>query len=96
MPITKQYLKSKPECKITFSYPAKEASVVEVSGDFNDWDFMPLKKQKNGTFKGQVNLPVENEYQFKYKVDGEWQNDSAADKYQWNDFAASDNSVVVV
>lgn len=96
MPITKQYLKSKPECKITFCVPAKDASKVEVAGDFNEWKLSQLKKYKNGNFKGQMNLPVDHEYQFKYLVDGEWINESEADAYKWNDFAAGENSVLVV
>lgn len=96
MPITKQYLKSRPVCKITFCVPAKDAEKVEVAGDFNDWSSAELKKYKNGNFKAQFNLPVDKEYQFKYIVDGEWVNEADADRYQWNDYAASENSVLVV
>ncbi len=96
MALTKQYLKSKPECKVTFNVPAKEAKTVEVAGDFNNWKSTKLKKFKNGNFKAQINLPVEKEYQFKYIVDGEWVNETEADAYKWNDFAAGENSVVVV
>ncbi|WP_300437778.1 isoamylase early set domain-containing protein [Christiangramia sp.] len=96
MSITKQYLKSKPECKITFCVPAAEAQSVAVAGDFNEWRPVELKKYKNGNFKAQLNIPVDKEYQFKYLVDGEWRNDSEADAYKWNDYAASENSVVVV
>ncbi|MCP9198556.1 isoamylase early set domain-containing protein [Gramella sp. GC03-9] len=96
MPITKQYLKSKPECKITFCFPSQEADKVEVAGDFNKWKPVKLKKYKNGNFKGQLNLPVDKEYEFKYVVDGSWKNEPEADKYKWNDFAGSENSVVVV
>lgn len=96
MPITKQYLKSKPECKITFNVPAKEAKKVEVAGDFNDWNLSELKKFKNGNFKTQFNLPVDKEYQFRYLVDGKWTNDTEADAYTWNDFAADENSVLKV
>ncbi len=96
MPIKKQYLKSKPECKITFVVPAKDAGKVEVAGDFNNWKTSSLKKYKNGNFKGQINLPVDKEYQFRYIVDGEWVNETEADSYQWNDFAAAENSVLAV
>ena len=96
MPISKQYLKSKPECKITFVVPAKNANKVEVAGDFNNWNSSSLKKYKNGNFKGQLNLPVDKEYQFKYIVDGEWVNETEADAYKWNEFAAAENSVLVV
>ena len=36
MAIKKQYLKSKPVCKVTFSVPAKEADSVAVVGTFNE------------------------------------------------------------
>ena len=54
MAISKQYLKSKPVCKVTFSVPAKDADEVTVVGTFNEWDTKSttLKKLKNGT--GQI------------------------------------------
>ena len=96
MSITKQYLKSKPVCKITFCVPAKEANKVEVAGDFNSWELSELKKYKNGNFKGQFNVPVDQKYQFRYIVDGQWTNETEADGYQWNDFAAAEDSVLEV
>lgn len=99
MSIQKQFLKSKPECKVTFSIQAKEAKTVEVAGAFNNWESqnMPLKKLKNGTFKGSLNLQTNKNYEFKYVVDGNsWINDESADKYVWNDFAASENSLLVL
>ncbi len=97
MAITKQYLKSKPVCKVTFSVPAAEAKKVTVAGNFNEWSEKknPLKKLKNGTFKGTIDLPKDNSYEFKYVVDGEWQNETQADAYAWNEFA-SENSIVNV
>ena len=52
MAITKQYLKSKPVCKVTFSVPAEEAKEVKVVGTFNNWDTKTtgLKKLKNQLF----------------------------------------------
>lgn len=94
MPITKQYLKSKPLCKVTFNLPAKQATSVVVSGDFNDWSKTELKKLKNGVFRTQMNLPVDTSYEFRYLVDGQWTNEVEADTYRWNDFAAADNSVL--
>lgn len=94
MAITKQYLKSKPLCKVTFTVPAEEASSVQVAGDFNDWEKAELKKLKNGTFKTSFTIPVDSAYQFKYIVDGEWVNETEADSWKWNEFAASENSVI--
>lgn len=96
MAIAKQFLKTKPVCKVTFTVPAEEAKKVAVVGDFNNWNpkGSTLKKLKNGTFKGTFDLPKENSYEFKYIVDGEFVNDAEADRYQWNDFAGSENAVL--
>ena len=98
MAIKKQYLKSKPVCKVTFSVPAKEAKNVAVVGSFNEWNAKKatkLKKLKNGTFKGTVDLATENSYEFRYLVDGKtYQNDEQADAYAWNNFAAAENCVI--
>ncbi|NNK27602.1 MAG: glycoside hydrolase, partial [Flavobacteriaceae bacterium] len=80
MAIKKQYLKSKPICKVTFAVEAKEANNVAVAGNFNEWDTeaVTLKKLKNGTFKGTLDLEKDNSYEFKYVIDGEWQNEEQA------------------
>lgn len=96
MAIKKQYLKSKPICKVTFSVPAKEAKQVAVVGNFNDWntDAMALKKLKNGTFKGTVDLEKDNSYEFRYVVDGQYINDEQADAYAWNAYANAENGIL--
>ena len=96
MAIKKQFLKSKPVCKVTFTVPAEEAKKVTVVGDFNNWSTKggTLKKLKNGTFKGTFELPKENVYEFKYIIDGDYVNEAEADRYQWNDYAGSENAVL--
>ncbi|MFA5296799.1 MAG: isoamylase early set domain-containing protein [Lutibacter sp.] len=96
MAIKKQYLKNKSICKVTFSIDAIEASKVSVIGDFNDWNIKthPLKKLKNGTFKGTIDLQKDQSYEFRYVVDGDYVNDEKADAYIWNDFAAGENGVL--
>lgn len=98
MAIKKQYLKSKPVCKVTFSIEAETAEAVAVVGSFNNWNAeqAPLKKLKNGTFKATVDLEKDNTYEFRYIVDGEYVNDMAADAYAWNDYAGAENSIVSV
>ena len=98
MAITKQFLKSKPVCKVTFTVPAEEANEVKVVGSFNEWnqEATPLKKLKNGTFKGTFELPKENTYEFRYLVDNDYVNDSEADRYQWNDYAGTENAVLEI
>lgn len=96
MAIKKQFLKTKPVCKVTFTVSAEDAKKVTVAGNWNNWNVKAerLKKLKNGTFKGTVNLEVGQAYEFKYVVDGEWKNEDNADAYAWNDYAATDNSVI--
>ena len=96
MAITKQYLKSKPICKITFTVPEPDAKKVSVVGDFNKWNAKknPLKKLKNGTFKGVIDLEKGKKYQFRYLVDDVFKNEEKADAYIWNDFAGTENAVL--
>ncbi|UJH90402.1 isoamylase early set domain-containing protein [Antarcticibacterium sp. 1MA-6-2] len=98
MAITKQNLKSKPVCKVTFTVPAKDAESVSVVGDFNEWDPKKtvLKKSKAGIFKGTVSVPAKNTYEFKYLIDGNYVNEPEADSQKWNDFACAENSVLEV
>ncbi|TPV35789.1 glycoside hydrolase [Paucihalobacter ruber] len=96
MAIRKQYLKSKPVCKVTFAIEAEEAQNVSVVGSFNEWntEATQLTKLKNGTFKGTVDLEKDNSYEFRYVVDGTYVNDEQADAFQWNEFAAAENGVL--
>lgn len=98
MAIQKQYLKTKPICKVTFTVPAADAKKVAVVGDFNSWNSKKsaLKKLKNGNFKGTFDLPKDNAYEFRYIVDGNYINDDTADRFQWNDYAGAENAVIVV
>jgi len=103
MSIKKQYLKSKPVCKVTLSWKNEKfdtAEDVAVLGDFNSWDLSqsyPMKRLKNGTFKTTIDLKIGQEYQFRYLVDGElWENDSQADNYVPTGLGVEDNSVVIV
>ncbi|MCO6487398.1 MAG: isoamylase early set domain-containing protein [Phaeodactylibacter sp.] len=97
--IKKQFLKSKPVCKATFTLPveaAPAARTVEVVGDFNDWNTeqaITMKKQKD-VFKAVVELESGKEYQFRYLIDGQaWENDWEADAYVSTPYGV-DNSVV--
>jgi len=102
MAVAKQFLKSKPLAKVTFELSAEAvngAKTVALAGEFNDWDpnAQTLKKQKDGSYKTMVELPVGAEYQYRYVLDGTtWTNDWAADKYVASDVSGEENSVVVV
>lgn len=96
MSIKKQFIKTKPVCKVTFSVAAKEANNVAVVGDFNNWDATEgeLSKLKNGTFKAIFDLPKDQTFEYKYIIDGVYVNEPEADSYRWNEFANADNSVL--
>ncbi|QTE23884.1 isoamylase early set domain-containing protein [Polaribacter cellanae] len=96
MAIKKQFLKNKPVCKVTFTVPSENAYNVAVVGSFNDWNAAstPLKKLKNGSFKGTVNLETGNSYEFRYLVDGKFVNEAEADAFAWNDYAGAENCVI--
>ncbi len=98
MAIKKQFVKTKPVCKVTFSVEAKEANTASVVGDFNNWNPAEgeLSKLKNGTFKGVFDLPKDAVYEFKYIVDGAYVNEPEADSFKWNDFAGAENGVLEV
>ena len=96
MAIKKQFLKSKPVCKVTFTVPSEDAKKVAVVGSFNEWNekTTPLKKLKNGSFKGTVDLESGVSHEFRYLVDGTFKNEVEADAFAWNDYAGAENSVL--
>ncbi len=102
MSLKKQYLKSKPICKVTFKLSkeeSKSASNVALVGDFNGWDesALSMKKLKNGGFTATVNLDKDKLYQFRYLLNGkEWENDWEADSYIPSPVSYDENSVVRV
>ena len=100
MSFRKQYLKSKPVCKVTFNYiPEETAEKGYLVGDFNNWNTSatPMKRFKNGKFTVALDLDLGKEYQFRYFLDGtRWENDPNADKYIPVPDLNAENSVVVV
>ena len=99
--IKKQYLKTKPVCRITFRLPkdaAPEARMVTIAGDFNNWDIAEtqLKRLESGDFRVTMELPGNREYRFRYLIDGRWwENDWFADKCLPNPYGCDDSVVVV-
>ena len=98
MSVKKQFIKSKPVDKVTFSVEAKEATTASVVGDFNNWNIEEgvLNKLKNGTFKGVFSLDKDASYEFKYVIDGAYVNDEEADSYKVNEFSGAENGVLNV
>lgn len=99
MSFKKQFLKSKPVCKVSFRLEAAEASeakTVQLLGDFNNWDksVKPMTALKSNDFTATLELETGKEYQFRYFIDGSvWKNDTAADSFVANAFG-EENGVI--
>lgn len=97
--LKKDYSKTKPLCKVTFSLPLEAAQggkEVRILGDFNGWSWekgYKMKAQK-AEFTTEVELAAGKEYQFRYLIDNHiWENDWNADSYQVTPFGEY-NSVI--
>lgn len=99
MSLKKQFLKSKPVCKVSFRLEASDAAgaaSVQLLGDFNNWDesVVPMTALKSNDFTATLELETGKEYQFRYLLDGKiWKNDPQADTWVPNAFG-EENSVV--
>lgn len=100
MSIKKQFLKSRPECKVKFRVEkdvAGDAEAIHLVGDFNDWDetATPMDNLKSGDFTTTLYLDLDQRYEFRYLTDeGTWMTDSEADDTVPTQFAGETNSVV--
>lgn len=64
------------EKKLEFEYFAPHARMVHLAGTFNDWNVeaCPLKKDSEGKWKVTLTL-APGRYEYRYLVDGVWEND---------------------
>ncbi|MCB0832287.1 MAG: isoamylase early set domain-containing protein [Bacteroidetes bacterium] len=68
--------------KATFETSFEDARQVAVLGEFNNWnaDAHPLKKSKNGKWKGDAKIEP-GRYEFIYRVNEEqWELDDACER----------------
>jgi len=99
MSFKKQFLKSKPVCKVSFRFDAAEAAeakTVQLLGDFNNWNESaePMTALKTKDFTATLELETRKAYQFRYLINGSvWKNDPQADYFAANSFG-EENSVV--
>lgn len=95
--LNKRRIKKDNVVKVTFVAPDQEAagaSMVEVAGDFTNWEPAVMNKRPQGDWRITFDLQPEREYEFRYRVDGErWINDPEADDHRENPFGEQ-NSVV--
>lgn len=78
--------------RITFKLEAPEAKEAILAGDFNSWDARKhtMKRDKKGGWSKIVTL-VPGRYEYKFLVDGEWQNDPRNDQVVPNSFGTLNN-----
>ncbi len=100
MSIKKQYLKSKPVCKVSFKVEKEQAngaSKISVVGDFNEWNENTdeMKPLKDGSFTLTLDLESGNDYEFRYIADSNfWLNDDEADEQVPSGFGDAKNSLI--
>ncbi|MBI4115753.1 MAG: isoamylase early set domain-containing protein [Candidatus Omnitrophica bacterium] len=61
---------------VEFEFYSPLALMVHLAGTFNNWDVQacPLKKDKEGKWKTTLSLST-GRYEYRYLVDGVWEND---------------------
>jgi 1,4-alpha-glucan branching enzyme len=82
--------------KVKFRYLNPHATDVRLAGSFNNWDTTatPMEKRTEGHWETELKLSP-GEYQYRYFVDGAWQDDPASSNTVQNPFGAY-NSVIAV
>ena len=81
---------------MVFTIRAVGAKKVQLAGDFNGWnpELTPLRRIREDAY--QIRLPLKpGRYQYRYVVDGRWQQDPANERSERNPFGEF-NSVVDV
>ena len=81
---------------VVLEYANDAAAEVFVAGTFNDWNLSaaPLTKSGDGLWSRRLLLEP-GEYEYRFIVDGHWQDDPAAERSAANPFGGS-NSILVV
>jgi 1,4-alpha-glucan branching enzyme len=78
--------------RITFKFEASRAKEAILAGDFNSWDAKKhiMKRDNKGRWSKIVILSP-GRYEYKFLVDGEWQNDPSNDQMVPNSFGTLNN-----
>ncbi|MEA1919370.1 MAG: isoamylase early set domain-containing protein [Campylobacterota bacterium] len=62
---------------VTFSFTPQEGESVSLCGEWSEWNDEPMKVKKSGEFWITKILPIDNEYQFGYRInDTQWSCDN--------------------
>lgn len=82
--------------RIQFLFHAPQANEVLLAGEFNQWNGKnhSLKKKKLGAWEKTLML-TPGTYEYKYIVDGKWQEDPANHQNKMNSFGTYNNLLTV-
>ena len=77
---------------VKFEIKAPEADSVFLGGDFNGWNGNkhPMKKNGDGTWSKTIMIGP-GTYEYKFLVDGNWENDPNNENYSHNNFGTQNN-----
>ena len=97
--MSKKKAKGKGERKrrrVTISLEAPEAKEVILMGDFNKWNakIHRMQRDDNGLWEKTVML-FPGRYEYKFLVDGQWQNDPSNDQLCYNRFGTQNNLLFI-
>lgn len=81
---------------VVFRSPSKDASEIQIAGDFNDWmpHTTPMRRLGNGDFEVRLKLP-RGRFRYRLVVDGRWSHDAYNPAVESNEYGEL-NSVVEV
>jgi len=94
--VTEQFGVRQVKGGVEFRACCPEAGIVQVAGDFNNWQPQqtPMRKLRGGVWK--VKLPLSaGSYRYRLVVDGKWQHDPYNNATELNPYGEL-NSVVQV
>ena len=90
----KQQKKETGKKRVTFTWEASWANEVILMGDFNKWNAKthPMKKDEGGIWEKTVMLSP-GRYEYRFLVNGQWENDPKNDQVCVNSFGTQNNIV---
>ncbi len=82
--------------RVVFTLNEPSASEVCIVGDFNGWSPSKhkMKEKQNGIWEKTIVVPS-GRYEYKFVVNGEWQNDPGNDQLVPNTYGSMNNVLVV-
>ena len=90
----KQQKKETGKRRVIFTLESPWANEVILMGDFNKWNAKthPMKKDEGGIWKKTVMLHP-GRYEYRFLVNGQWENDPKNDEVCANRFGTQNNII---